>query len=99
MKTATEEHAEVRAVFNGRVVKTTVVFENANPGIMMQHSNYFTIYYNLSKIYVKPSDEITTGQAIGQVFTSKICGESLLDFRVYKDNQKLNPQCWLAKNK
>ncbi|EDP70914.1 possible membrane protein; possible peptidase, M23/M37 family [Flavobacteriales bacterium ALC-1] len=97
VKIATEKNAEVKAVFNGEVSKIVVV-KNANPGIMIRHGNYFTIYYNLSKIYVKPGDKITTGQVIGQVFTSRITGESLLDFRLFKNDKKLNPQYWLAKH-
>jgi murein DD-endopeptidase MepM/ murein hydrolase activator NlpD len=73
------------------------VVKNANPGIMIRHGNYFTIYYNLSKIYVKPGDKIKTGQVIGKVFTSRVTGESLLDFRLFKNNKKLNPQYWLTK--
>jgi len=97
VKIATESNAEVKSVFNG-VVSKIIVVKNGNPGIMIRHGNYFTIYYNLSKVYVKSGDVITTGQVIGQVFTSKFNGESLLDFRIYKNNQKLNPEYWLAKN-
>jgi septal ring factor EnvC (AmiA/AmiB activator) len=96
IKIATEKNAEVKAVFNGEVSKIIIV-KNANPGIMIRHGNYLTIYYNLSKIYVKSGDKITTGQVIGQVFTSKITGESLLDFRLFKNDKKFNPQYWLAK--
>ena len=97
VKIATESNADVKSVFNG-VVSKIIVVKNGNPGIMVRHGNYFTIYYNLSKVFVKSGDKITTGQVIGQVFTSKFIGESLLDFRIYKNNQKLNPEYWLAKN-
>lgn len=97
VKIATESNADVKSVFNG-VVSKIIVVKNGNPGIMVRHGNYFTIYYNLSKVFVKSGDKITTGQVIGQVFTSKFNGESLLDFRIYKNNQKLNPEYWLAKN-
>ena len=97
VKIATTTDADVKAVFNGEVSKIIIV-KNANPGIMVRHGNYVTIYYNLSKVYVKPGDKISTGQVIGKVFTSKVTGESLLDFRLFKNNQKLNPEYWLAKN-
>jgi len=97
VKIATESNADVKSVFNG-VVSKIIVVKNGNPGIMVRHGNYFTIYYNLSKVFVKSGDKITTGQVIGQVFTNKFNGESLLDFRIYKNNQKLNPEYWLAKN-
>lgn len=97
IKIATTNDADVKAVFNGEVSRIIVV-KNANPGIMIRHGNYVTIYYNLSKVFVKPGDKISTGQVIGKVFTSKVSGESLLDFRLFKNDQKLNPEYWLAKN-
>ena len=97
VKIVTEPNAKVKSVFKGEVSKIIVV-KNGNPGIMIRHGNYFTIYYNLSKVYVKPGDKVSTGQIIGEIFTSSARGESLLDFRIYKNNQKLNPQYWLAKN-
>ncbi|MHA7841682.1 MAG: murein hydrolase activator EnvC family protein [Winogradskyella sp.] len=97
IKIETTNDADVKAVFNGEVSRIIVV-KNANPGIMIRHGNYVTIYYNLSKVFVKPGDKISTGQVIGKVFTSKVSGESLLDFRLFKNDQKLNPEYWLAKN-
>ncbi|WP_439152112.1 murein hydrolase activator EnvC family protein [Winogradskyella sp.] len=96
VKIATEANADVKAVFNGEVSKIVIV-KNGNPAIIVRHGNYLTIYTNLSKIYVKSGDKITTGQVIGQVFTSKSSGEAMLGFRIYKNSQKLNPQYWLAK--
>ncbi|MEN8886212.1 MAG: M23 family metallopeptidase, partial [Winogradskyella sp.] len=96
IKIATEDNAEVKAVFNGEISKVVIV-KNGNPAIIIRHGDYLTIYTNLSKIYVKSGDKVKTGQAIGQVFTNKTSGESMLGFRVYKNNQKLNPQYWLTK--
>lgn len=93
---ATETNAEVKAVFNGEVSGILVV-KNGNPAVMIRHGNYLTVYMNLSKIYVKKGDKVTTGQVIGQVFTNKIKGETLLGFRIYKNDQVLNPEYWLAK--
>lgn len=96
IKIATVSNAEVKAVFNGEVSEILVI-KRGNPAIMIRHGNYLSIYTNLSKIYVKKGDKVTTGQAIGQVFTNRINGETLLGFRIYKNNQKLNPQYWLSK--
>jgi septal ring factor EnvC (AmiA/AmiB activator) len=96
VKIATERDAKVKAVFNGEVSKIVIV-KNANPAIIIRHGDYLSIYNNLSQIYVKSGDKIKTGQVIGQVFTNRSSGESLLDFRIYKNDKKLNPQYWLAK--
>ena len=94
---ATEENAEVKSVFNGEVSGILVV-KNGNPAVMIRHGNYLSVYMNMSKIYVKKGDKVTTGQAIGQVFTNRIKGETLLGFRIYKNDQVINPEPWLAKH-
>lgn len=96
IKIATTTSAEVKAVFNGEVSQILVI-KRGNPAILIRHGNYLTVYTNLSKIYVKKGDKVKTGQAIGQAFTNKTNGETLLGFRIYKNNQKLNPQYWLSK--
>ena len=96
VKIATERNAEVKAVFNGEVSEILII-KRGNPAILVRHGNYFTVYMNMSKIYVKKGDKVTTGQTIGQVFTNKTTGESLLGFRINKNNTKLNPESWLSK--
>jgi len=97
IRIATEKNAKVKAVFNGEVSQIMLI-KNANPAILIRHGNYLTIYRNLSKIYVKKGDKVATGQEIGEVFTNKSSGESLLYFRVTKNSQNLNPESWLSKN-
>ena len=94
---ATETNADVKAVFKGEVSEILIV-KNGNPAVLIRHGNYLTIYMNLSKVYVKKGDKIETGQTIGQVFTNRLRGETLLGFRINKNNQVLNPEYWLAKN-
>ena len=96
VKIATEKDAYVKAVFNGEVSEILII-KRGNPAVLVRHGNYFTVYMNLSKIYVKKGDKLTTGQTIGQVFTNKTTGETLLGFRINKNNTKLNPESWLSK--
>jgi len=96
IRIATENNAKVKAVFKGEVSEV-MLMKNANPAILIRHGDYLTIYRNLSKIYVKKGDKIQTGQEIGEIFTSRTTGESLLYFRVYKNNSILNPELWLSK--
>ena len=94
---ATEENSDIKAVFNGEVSKIHVM-KRGNPTILIRHGNYFSVYMNLSEINVKKGDKIKTGQVIGKVFTNKTKGESLLGFRIYKNDQVLNPEFWLTKS-
>jgi murein DD-endopeptidase MepM/ murein hydrolase activator NlpD len=96
VKIATERNAKVKAVFNGEVTKIIIV-KRGNPGVIIRHGNYYTIYYNLSNIFVKPGEKIVVGQELGEVFTNKTTGETLLDFRIYKNDKKFNPESWLSR--
>ena len=95
VKIATERNAKVTAVFNGEVTKIIIV-KRGNPGVIIRHGSYYTIYYNLSNIFVKPGQKISTGQEIGEVFSNTSTGETLLDFRIYKNDKKYNPESWLS---
>jgi len=96
VRIATEQGAKVRAVFDGEVARI-VVIKNANPAIIIRHGNYFTIYKNLSKIFVKQGDKVRTKQIIGEVFTNKSNGETILGFGVNKNSNTENPANWIYK--
>ncbi|WP_347923178.1 peptidoglycan DD-metalloendopeptidase family protein [Pontimicrobium sp. SW4] len=92
----TNKGEKVRAVFNG-TVNSVVVQNNGNNIVMIQHGNYFTIYKNLSIIYVKKGDKVTTKQDIGEVRTNKASGEAILSFGVWKGLEKQNPAYWIKR--
>jgi septal ring factor EnvC (AmiA/AmiB activator) len=96
VKIATEKNTKVRAVFDGEVSQILVI-PNANPVVMIRHGNYITVYKNMSKIYVKKGDKVTTKQEIGEVFTNPTTGETMLGFGVYKDSKTQNPAVWVYK--
>jgi septal ring factor EnvC (AmiA/AmiB activator) len=93
---ATEKNSEVKAVFDGEVSRVLVI-KNGNPAVFVRHGIYFSVYMNLSKVSVKKGDKVVTGQVIGNAFTNLIKGETLLGFRIYKNDQVQNPEPWLAK--
>ena len=96
IKIATEKNAKVKAVFDGEISEI-LVMKNANPAIMIRHGNYLTIYTNLAKISVNKGDKVKTGQVIGEVFTNKKTGQTMLGFRVSKNVDYQNPAYWLLK--
>ncbi|WP_299108094.1 murein hydrolase activator EnvC [uncultured Winogradskyella sp.] len=93
---ATNANSDVKAIFDG-VVTGIHVMKRGNPTILIRHGNYISAYINLSEVNVKKGDKVVTGQVIGKVFSNKSSGESLLGFRIYKNDQVLNPEPWLAK--
>ena len=96
VRISTEKGAKVRAVFNGEVMGILKP-KRSNPIVMIKHGNYITTYQNLGKIYVKTGDKVTTKQEIGEVFTNPSTGETILKFRIDKDNKTQNPSSWIFK--
>lgn len=94
VRIATNTNEKVRAVFDG-TVHTIMTPKNGNMVIMIQHGNYFTVYKNLSKIYVKKGDKVSTKQDIGEVLTSKATNESILSFVIFKDGKTQDPASWV----
>lgn len=96
VRIATEKDAKVMAVFNGEVTSVKKI-RNANPFVMIRHGNYYTVYKNLSKVYVKEGDKVSTKQTIGETFTNPSNGETIFSFIIYKDGATQNPANWIYK--
>ena len=96
VRIATEKNAIARAVFNGEVSKI-VRIKNANIIVMIRHGNYITAYKNISKVFVKEGDTVSTKQAIGEIFTSPTNGDTILSFTIFKNLQTQNPASWIYK--
>ena len=92
----TTTNAKVKAVFKGKIHRIMII-PNSNPVVIIKHGNYLTAYRNMSKITVKPGEEVKAGQIIGEAFTNKITGQTLLGFNVYKNDKHKNPEYWLTK--
>ncbi len=92
----TSKNADVRSVFQGVVTVAMNLKTIDNNLIIIRHGNYFTVYANLSEMYVNPGDAVKTKQVIGKVAYDDEKG-SVLTFEIYRDKEKLNPELWLAK--
>jgi septal ring factor EnvC (AmiA/AmiB activator) len=92
----TKQNEPVRAVFNGVVKKIAIVPGEFKYVVIMQHGDYFTVYAKLKKVDVKMGQEIIRDEVIGSVNTN-VDGTSEVQFQVWKDTQKLDPELWLAK--
>lgn len=84
-----------RAVFNG-VVSRIFVTPGYNSTIIVRHGNYLTIYANLSEVYVRAGEKVTTGQNLGKIYSDSQDGNrTILTFQLWKERTKLNPESWL----
>ncbi len=81
------------AIGNGKVISIQSV-----PGhdimIMIQHSDYYSIYSKLKTSFVTIDQTVSLGQSIGEVNTDKK-GNTKLHFEIWKGKTKLDPALWL----
>lgn len=90
----TNRGTKARAVFKGKVVAVIVLPGDKN-AVLMQHGSYFTMYSNLSTVYVKKGDEVEISENIGKIKTDEN-GKTELHFEIWKGNAKQNPSVWIS---
>jgi len=93
---ATESRMKARVVFEGEVM-SILAFKNSNPTVLIKHGNYITAYKNLSKVFVKKGQKVKSKQDLGQIFTNKETGKTILQFSVFKGMKSEDPAFWLFK--
>jgi septal ring factor EnvC (AmiA/AmiB activator) len=93
----TVQNAEVKAVFDGIVKAITPIPEPGDlKAVIMQHGEYFTVYSRLKQVNVKTGQQLTASDPVGMVYTDGN-GVSMLQFQIWRNSQKLNPEAWLMK--
>jgi len=96
---STNEGATIRSVYDGTVSRVFVI-PGAHKTVIIRHGNYLTVYSNLKEVFVNQGDKVKTKQDIGVVYTDNdIDHKSVLQFQIWKENEKLDPSEWLAKFK
>ena len=91
---STEPFAKVRAVFEGEVM-SVIMIKGSNPSVLIRHGSYITLYTNLSKLYVKKGEKVSSKQVIGEVFTNQQTGRTQLQFGIFNNIKALNPKDWV----
>lgn len=85
----------VRSVYDGVVLDVTQM-----PGmgsvVAIQHGNYMTIYAKMSGVTVRPGQKVKARENIGRVATDGD-GTSELQFQIWKNTSRLNPENWLIR--
>ena len=91
----TTSGAEAIAVFKGEVTRIFTI-PGYNHSVIVRHGNYLTVYSNLSQVYVKAGDHVSTKQSIGKIYSDPDNGNAtILHFQLWKEKTKLNPAPWL----
>lgn len=93
---STIKNEDAMAIFDGIVSKIFSV-QGSNYTVLIKHGNFFTLYNNLSQIYVKEGDVVKIKQKIGKIFTDGDKNETILHFQVLKETERSDPEMWLAR--
>lgn len=83
----------VHTVYDG------VVMDVTNMGVMrnvvfVQHGDFYTVYAKLKNVNVRPGQKLKARETIGVVATDGD-GVSEVNFQIWKNTSKLNPEVWL----
>jgi len=91
---ATTKGAIVRSVFEGTVTGI-VDLPSSGKVVMVRHGEYLSVYANLKDVFIKSGDKLTTKETIGTILYDEDEGKTLLQFEIWKGQNKLNPEEWL----
>ncbi len=92
----TDKRNNVRSVFDGKVLIVTKI-PGMNYMVIIQHGLYFTAYARLGKVHVKTGQKIKSGTKLGSIAVGED-GLSVLQFQIWKNKQRLDPENWLLAN-
>ena len=84
----------VRTVYDG-IVQDVTSMPGMNNVVAIQHGDYFTVYAKLRSVSVRAGQHVKARESIGTVATDKN-GVSEIQFQIWKEFTKLNPESWLA---
>lgn len=90
----TSDNSNARAVFRG-TVSAIINIPGQEKAVLINHGEYFTVYSRLTDVYVTKGQTVTSKQSLGKVWTDGD-GKTVLQFQIWKGQEKLNPASWLA---
>lgn len=91
----TEKGEKAKALFDGKVVGIKYI-----PGyeqmVIIQHGDYYSVYSKLSDVTVKKGQQVTTGQALGEVWQNQNSGIFELHLEIWKGKSQMDPEVWIS---
>ena len=91
----TSANEGVRSVYDGTVLDVTDM-PGLNNVVAIQHGDYMTVYAKLKNVTVRTGQKVKARETIGTVATDSE-GTSSLQFQVWKNTTRLNPEAWLLR--
>lgn len=93
---STHAGEKVRSVFEGTVGLVGQVPGMDGQIVMIRHGDYFTVYSGLKNVKVGAGQKVKLKEIIGEVVKNEEDGP-ILQFQIWKNNKRLDPEDWLAK--
>ncbi|MBP5366083.1 MAG: peptidoglycan DD-metalloendopeptidase family protein [Bacteroidales bacterium] len=85
---------EIKPIHSG-VVSRIIMIPGSNASVIIRHGTILSVYSNLSEVFVKKDDNVTTSSVIGKVFTGEGLNSNILHFELWNGEEKQNPTDWL----
>ncbi len=91
----TSKSSQVHAIYDGKI-STVAFIPGMNNVVIINHGEYYTLYAKLKNLKVQKGDIISEKQVIADLVTNND-GITQLQFQIWKNNIKLNPENWIIK--
>jgi len=92
----TDANSEARSIFQGEVSVISPI-PGYNNIVIVRHGTYFSFYGNIQHVSVKVGQKVKTGESLGKIYTDSDTGISKMNFQLWRNTTKLNPEPWLKK--
>ena len=92
----TSSDVEARTIFDGEVY-SIIKSKNNTHTILIQHGSFFSVYKNISEIYINKGDRVKTKDSIGKIATDILNGQTILSFSIFNNGIPQNPRVWIYK--
>ncbi len=91
----TEKGCKAYAIFQG-IVKAVIFVPGMQQLVIIKHGKYHTVYTKLKSSIVKVGQIVKALDLIGTIYTNQN-GITELQFQIWKNEIRLNPQYWIIK--
>ena len=93
---AVSKNSYIKSVFPG-TVSSIIIHASSLKSVIIEHGLYFTVYKDLSEVYIKQGDQVQKQESIGKAYVKENHKRGLIEFQLWKDVEPLNPKIWLKK--
>lgn len=88
------EDKQVHAIHVGRVSRI-IMIPGSNASVIVRHGSVLTVYSNLSEVFVKRDDIVSSSTVLGTVYNGEGINSNILHFELWNGEEKQNPLEWL----